>query len=350
MLAPVTHIIPLSKIRRARRLPIAGRVQVRLNQKVSATDVIAVSAMSGQHVLIDVRKALNITRGEDVDKLIERKVGEKLQKGDVVAQTGGLFSRVVRSPTEGVIVSIIGGQVMLELASSPIQLLAGIPGTVVELLPERGAVIESDGALLQGVWGNNRVDAGLLISLARSADEEIVRSRIDVSMRGAVILAGYCAQPEVFRAADELPLRGLILGSMSADLIPVANKVVFPVILLEGFGRLPINATAFNLLTSNEKRDTTLNAANWNSFTGERPEVVIPLPANGEIGAETDFFKAGQTVRIQGAPYQGIVGVLEQVRPGLTRMPNALRVPAADVRLENNEVIVAPLANLDVLE
>jgi hypothetical protein len=257
---------------------------------------------------------------------------------------------VVRSPTEGVIVSIIGGQVMLELASSPIQLLAGIPGTVVELLPERGAVIESDGALLQGVWGNNRVDAGLLISLARSADEEIVRSRIDVSMRGAVILAGYCAQPEVFRAADELPLRGLILGSMSADLIPVANKVVFPVILLEGFGRLPINATAFNLLTSNEKRDTTLNAANWNSFTGERPEVVIPLPANGEIGAETDFFKAGQTVRIQGAPYQGIVGVLEQVRPGLTRMPNALRVPAADVRLENNEVIVAPLANLDVLE
>jgi hypothetical protein len=50
-------------------------------------------------------------------------------------------------------------------------------------------IIQTTGALIQGVWGNGRVDYGLLQVLARSAEEEFRPDRIDVS-EGAVVMGG----------------------------------------------------------------------------------------------------------------------------------------------------------------
>jgi hypothetical protein len=350
MLAPVTHILALTTIRRVRKLPVSGRVLVRVGQKVNATDLIADAASSGQHYIMDVRRALGISRNEKVDHIIERKPGERIQKGDVIAGTSGLFSRVLRSPADGFVLMVGGGLILIETQTPPIELKAGFTGVVSEVLPERGIILEAEGALIQGVWGNNRVDQGVLLSLARTPDDEFVRARLDVSMRGAVILAGYCAQADALQAAADLPLRGLILGSMSADLIPVVNKLNFPVILLSGIGRIPIDSAAYKILTTNEKRDTSLNSMPWNPQTGDRPEVVIPLPSVGNVAPETDKFNQGQTVRIQGAPYNNFIGTLVQLKPGLSGLANGVRTPSALVQLENEEQVTVPLANLEVLE
>ena len=350
MLAPVTHILPVTHIQRTRRLPADGRVLVSTNQKVNTTDVIAESHQEGKHVLINVRRALGLPSTKDTESLIERKVGEKVQKGDVIATAGRFLPKVVRSPEDGEIVSINNGQVLLEVDSKVFQLKAGFSGNVIEVLPDRGAIIETHGALIQGIWGNKQIDQGLLLALAQTADEALNRDRLDVSMRGAVILCGYCADADVLKMANELPLRGLILGGMEAELIPLANTLFFPIIVLDGFGPCPVNSAAFKLLSTNEKRDICLNAAAWNLSSGERPEIVIPLPVEGNLPKETDEFKPDQEVRIQGAPYTGQIATLVRVRPWLTALPNGLRVPAADVRLESNEVVSIPHANLDVLE
>jgi len=350
MLAPVTHLLALTTIRRARRLPVPGRVLVKVGQKVNATDIIADAVSGGQHYIVDVRRALGISRNEKVDHLVERKPGERIQKGDVIASTSGLFSRVVRSPADGIVLMAGGGLVLIEAQTPPLELKAGFSGVVSEVLPERGIILEAEGALIQGVWGNNRVDQGVLLSLARTPDEEFVRSRLDVTMRGAVILAGYCLQADALQAAADLPLRGLILGSMSADLIPMVNKLSFPVILLAGFGRMPIDSAVYNILTTNEKRDTSINSIPWNPQTGDRPEVVIPLPSAGNVAPESDNFKPGQTVRIQGTPYNEFIGTLVQLKPGLSGLANGVRAPAALVQLEKEEQVIVPLANLEVLE
>jgi len=350
MLAPITHILPVTHIQRVRQLPTDGRVLVRSNQKVNTTDVIAEARQEGKHVLVNVRRALGLASTKDTESLIDRKVGEKVQKGDVIATYGKFLPKVVRSPEDGDIVAINNGQVLLEVDSKVFQLKAGFSGTVVEVLPDRGAIIETHGTLVQGIWGNNQIDQGMMLALAQTADEALKKERLDVSMRGAVLLCGYCADAEALKMANELPLRGLILGGIEAELISLASTLSFPLIVLDGFGPLAVNSAAFKLLSSNEKREICLNAAAWNLSSGERPEVIIPLPVEGTLPKETDEFKPDQEVRIQGAPYTGQIGILVRVRPWLTALPNGLRVPAADVRLESNEVVSIPLANLDVLE
>ena len=165
-------------------------------------------------------------------------------------------------------------------------------------------------ALIQGVWGNGRIDFGLLSLLARSAEDVLTADRLDVSLRGAVILAGYCADEEVLKSAGDLPLRGMILASMPSSLIPVAMKMQYPIIVLEGFGRIPMNAMAFKLLSTNERREAALNAEPWNRKNGARPEIVIGLPsaAGQSTAREVTEFKAGQTVRSVRAPQLGGIG------------------------------------------
>jgi hypothetical protein len=350
MLAPITHVLPATTIRRTRLLPSRGRVLVRTKQKVNANDIIAESRGEGKHIIINVRRSLGLNSIKEAEELIEHHIGDKIQKGDVIAQQGRIIHKVVRAPADGEIMAITNGQILLEMATPSSPLKAGYSGIVTEIIPELGAVIETNGALVQGIWGNNQVEQGLLMILARSSDEIITRDRLDASMRGSVIVAGHCANPEVLTMANEIPLRGMILGSMKSELIPLANSMDIPLIILDGFGQTPIDSAAYRLLTTNEKREVCLNATNWNHFSGERPEIIIPIPGEGRLPKETTEFKLNQLTRIQGAPFNGQVGTLVRIRPGLTTLPNGLHVPAADIHLENNEIVSIPLANLDVLE
>jgi hypothetical protein len=349
MITPVTHLLPLTHVRRDRMLPVKGHVLVGSGAHVNANDVVAEAYQPGQHIILDIRRMLNIRRIEDAHQQIRYKPGEKVEKGDILAQVNGLIPRVVRAPAEGKVKGIYRGQIILETPGSKIELIAGISGNVTEILPDRGLVIEADGALLQGVWGNGKTGVGMLVISATPLEDELTRATLDVSLRSAVVLAGHVAQADTLVAAGELPVRGLVLASMTADLIETAKKMDYPIILMEGFGRLPLNAAAVNLLTTNQKRDIILNGL-WDAERNEKPDLFIPLPAQGVQAPEYAEFETGKTVRVTVPPFAGQAATLIHVRPGLTAFANGLRVSAADVQLETNLIVTVPLANLNVLE
>lgn len=349
MIAPVTHILPIARVQRSRMLPGTGDVLVLPGDNVMATDTVAETYAPGAHVMLDVRRALGIRRAEEAQQLIDRKVGEQLEKGDIIAQVGGMLPRVVRAPADSVIVAIQKGQIYLELLSEKVELKAGLSGVVTQVLPEHGAVIEGNGALIQGVWGNHQVGLGMLVRQAETPDSELTRANLDVSLRSAVVLAGCLGKSDALTAAEELPVKGLILASMSSHLVQTAMKVSFPIILIEGFGRIPMNSKAFRLLAANEKQELSINS-NWDPMLGERPEIFIPLPTEGQPILDAAEFLPGKTVRIHSEPNAGSVGAIARVHPAQARLPNGLRAPGADIRLENGQVITIPLANLDVLE
>ena len=236
MNASVRHILPLTTIRRERVLPVPGKVVVRKGQKVGATDVVAEARLNPEHLLLDVARGLKLSE-EKADQAIQCKPGEKVAEGDVLAGPVGLAKRVVRATKNGRVILTGGGQILLEVENQPYEMKASIPGTIIELLEGRGAIVEATGALVQGVWGNGRIDFGLLHVLAISPDDVFTPDRLDVSLRGSIVLAGHCNSIEILKSASELPLRGMIFASIDIAIVSTAAKMRLPIVVIEGFAK-----------------------------------------------------------------------------------------------------------------
>lgn len=350
MLAPVHHITPLAAIERERLLPLPGQVLARLNQKVSPTDIVAEAVWARDHMFLDVARMLNLPAAI-ADRLIRCKVGDQLPAGAVIAVGRGLFPKTIRLARPGRVMAVGEGQVLIESGEIRMELRAGLSGTVVQIIPERGVVISASGALVQCVWGNGRIDSGVILNMAEQPDTVLTSQRLDVSMRGSIMVAGQVRDVETLRAAAELPLRGLILASMPPSLLPTAREMPYPIVLTDGFGALPMNSAAYRLITTNDKREVTLNAEAYDRYSGTRPEIIIPLPVSSEppVPRDVETFKSGQTVRLRQPLAAGLIGTIVALRPGLTIFPSGVRAAAAEVKLENGEQLPVPLANLEVV-
>jgi hypothetical protein len=346
----VTHILALTTIVRERLLPVSGQVVARLNQKVNAGDVVATGQMAREHALLDLARTFGISP-DAADKMVKCKVGDKLAEGTVVAQRGGILGREVKVPRDGKVVAVGGGQILMEVGETSIELRAGIPGTVIQIIPDRGVVVQTVGALVQGIWGNGRMDMGLLTSLLEKPDDVLTTAHLDVSLRGSVILGGTCRDADTLRAAADLPVRGLILASLPPALVPLAAQMRYPIVVVDALGVQPMDPVAYKLLTTNIKREVTLNAEVYDRYTGTRPEIIIPLPVTQEtpVPREMDTFAPGQQVRMRRAPHAGEIGTLSNLKPGLTTLPSGLRAPAGEVRLETGEQVLVPLINLEIV-
>lgn len=350
MIEPVTHILPLASISRRRVLPVAGNVLVRVGQGVQATDVIAEAVVAPQHISLNIERGLGVPR-DKIKDYMHREIGDAVPEGGVIASRKGLVSRLVRAPRPGTLVAIGGGQTLLQVSSPPFKLIAGIPGAVVSVEADYGAVIETRGVWVQGVWGNGLTAVGSLNVVAESPDHILKDTHLESDISGTIALAGHCSDPAVLERARANQLGGLILGSMAARLMPVAARMPYPIIVVEGFGSISFNQVAFGLLGDNEQRDTTLNAAQYNLDTGDRPEIVIPLPDAGEPPAPTApaQLETGAQVRVLRAPHKSKVGTVSQIPSGLHRFPNGLRHPAVQIEFGGQEKAVVPVANIEVI-
>ena len=350
MLAPVLHVLPLTTIVRERTLPVAGKVNAHMNQRVSPTDVIAEANFAREHVLLDVARTFGFS-ATAADKLIKVKEGDRLTEGGLIAEAGGLISRSIKAPRAGRVMLAGGGQVLMEVGDTRIELRAGLPGMVTQVIPERGVVIRTAGALIQGTWGNGRIDNGLMVSLIDKPDAVLTADRLDVSLRGSVILGGHVRDLEVLRAAAELPVRGLILSSIVSSLLQTAVQMRYPILVVDGFGAMPMNTAAYDLLTTNNKREATVNAEHFDRYNGNRPEVIIPLPVSAEPEEPNPYetFAVGQRVRMRRAPHAGMLGTIATLPAGLSTLPSGLRAPAGEVKLENGTSALVPLVNLEVV-
>ena len=350
MQAPVIHVNGLTSIVRERLLPVPGTVLARLNQKVSALDVVAQTSWAREHLLLDVTRILRVTSNV-ADRLITCNVGDRIAVGAVITAGKGLFSRRVRAPRDGRVVAVGGGKVLMEVGVTKVELRAGIPGTVVQVLPNHGVVIQTAGALIQGVWGNGRIASGTLVNLAEKPDGILTVGWLDVSLRGSIILAGIVNDVETLQAAAGLPVRGLILSSILPALIQKAMEMRYPILVTDGFGSLPMNCAAYKLLSTNARRDITVNAEIHDRYSGARPEVIIPLPISEIplIPREVETFAPGLQVRMRLSPALGMIGSIVALKSGLTRLPSGLQAPAAEVKLENGETVIVPLVNLEFM-
>ena len=86
MLAPMLHVLPLVTIVRERTLPVAGKVNAHVNQRVNPTDVIAEANYAREHVLFDVARTFGVPVNV-ADKMIKVNTGDRVMQGALVAES-----------------------------------------------------------------------------------------------------------------------------------------------------------------------------------------------------------------------------------------------------------------------
>jgi len=350
MLAPIVHVLPLITLHRERLLPVPGRVTANVDQKVTPLDVVGEAHYGQGHLLIDVALTFGI-QSEAAQRLIQIKAGEMVTKGEVIAQRISLVPQILRTPVNGRIILVGSGRILMEAGDGVFELRAAIPGRVTRQISDRGVEITFNGALVQAEWGNGQLGLGLLQPVVSKPDEELTVNKIDVSLRGSILLAGYCSDPAALQAASDLPVRGMVLGGISPALIPLAAQMQYPIVVVDGFGMKRMDSAAYLLLSTNARREVTINAEPFDRQTGVRPEILIPMPVTEDppLPRDGEEFSPGQPVRLTRAPNAGAIGTLATLLPGMTLVPSGLRVAAAEVKMDSGEQIVVPLANLEVL-
>ncbi len=346
----IRHIAGLGAIREARYLPRRGRVLVENGQTVHAGEIIAETLIGRKHVLLDARDLLSL--GEDVSKvklLCEER--QRVKAGTPLLQISGIPPRVLRAPQDGRVLLADGAQVLLEVAREPINLAAGLSGQVVEVQDGWGAVIQAEGAIVEGLWGNGRFETGSLVVVIEKPADILRPEDVDVSRRGTVVVGGSCQDAEVLKTAKDSPVRGLIVSSLNPELLPLAQRMPFPIMTTDGLGRRAMNSAAFKLLTTSADRIVTVFAQPFNRALGQTPKAVIELAGMSALPEleQVQQPAPGDKVLLTLEPYPGAVGVIHQILPRRKRLPNGVRTYVAQVNLENGERVHIPLANLELL-
>ncbi len=347
----VTHYQPLTTIRRERLLPLGGKILARKGQKVKSTDILAECDLTPQFIVVEYARGLGLSP-QDADEYVQVKVGMDVEQNDVIAGPVGLMKRLVRSPHPGRVVLIGDGQLLLRRKSDPFYLQAGFEGTVVELIADRGVILQTVGVLAQGVWGNGRTASGILVTVLEQPEEELTDKHFDQRTQNAIVLGSYVTKAAALEKAAAVPVRGLVLGGLEGSLVGMAEQMPYPILVLDGFGSYPMNPFAYPILATNERREAYINAEKWDTYQGKRPEIIIPLPLEDypTETRETAELSPGATVRICRSPFCGRVGKIERLLTGKVILPNGLSTQAAEVRLADNELVLSPFVNLEILE
>jgi hypothetical protein len=348
---PVAHVLPLTSIRRQRTLPVPGTITVHLNERVQPQDIIAEAEVAPQHKFIDVAQGLGLPVRE-VSRYLVRERGERVIKGDLIAGPAGFPRKSIKAPTDGRIAAITNGKVLFEFRKDPFVLTAGIPGEVVATDGMMSVTIETSGALIQGVWGNNRQDFGVMRIVGTGPRDRLLTDQLDIKLRGAVLVAGICDDPAPLHHAKELSVRGIILGGLAADMVPIALSMPYPIVVLDGFGSIPLNQAAFELINANRGRDAALDGRPMKAYDSHRPEVVIPLPVVNPTDMPEDLIplSPGTRVKVTRAPNASEIGIVEEVLDQVMSYPNGVLTKSARVNLEFTGSTFVPLANLEILQ
>ncbi len=352
---PTTHVTLLATLQRNRLLPLPGEVAVQENQRVEAGSVIARAVVAKQHRLIDVARQLGVSP-RHVDAFLVKHEGDTVKKDEPLASRRELFlPREVLSPVDGMVLAVGEGKALLALLEPPLEVRAGMPATVVKVLPDYGATIETTGALLEGVWGNGAEAFGVLRMLGSGLADALQPEMVDVELRHTIIAVGTLQDTAVFGKLAEIEARGLVIGSLRAELIAHVQKLPFPVLVVEGFGAQGFSSSAYTLLASNSGREAWINAQLWNRFKGLRPELIIPLPSPGQAPnppGNGQPLAVGLRVRVTRGLEVGRVGQVLTLGESARVTASGVRAQVAMVQFEETEEPAAsiPFANLEILE
>lgn len=345
----VARVRLVATIRRSRRLSVVGEVLTPVGLDVNAVQVVARSAELSGFQIIQASEHLKIVPEKLANYLLVE-AGTVVQKGTPLIRKPGLFgrSKIYRSPVNGYLNQIIDGCLVIQYTNEVTELRAGLPGRVVSIIPERGVVIEATGAVVQAIWDSGKDGYGRLVAVTQTPADGLPAGLAGGQVRATVLVAGIATDLAEMQALENEGVRGLIVGSLPAGLIPEVEKLAYPVFVTEGIGIIPMATPIFDLLRQSAGREVALLAASG----GPRPqpaEIVIPLPTSGRVETSQEALTIGATVRVIDLQGQVNVGKVLRLHQQPLKHKLGYSLPGAEVVLANGDTMYVPYPNMEIL-
>lgn len=371
---PGLKIVKDTVIRKERILPVSGDVLVKEGAFVSYDTIVARTFVPSDVFSVPLSLILGIDPSE-VSKVMLKKKGDPVEKGELIAVSKvffGLFKTEYRAEESGNIelVSEASGQLFIRKPNIPIDLTAFISGRVDEVIPTKGVVIKTQGALVQGIFGIGGERHGELITVA-GRDEVITPDYIDKGLKGKIIIGGSLITFEALQKSMEIGLSGIVSGGVKkkdfdriiGQEIGVAitgnENINTTFIVTEGCSKMKMAEHTYNILKSLDGKIASINGATQIRAGVIRPEIIVPqkeetinleIIKGSDEGEFSGIMDIGSRVRIIRRPYFGLIGHVVKMPIELMTIESESRVRVVEIRFEDGHTVTVPWANVELLE
>ena len=366
---PGLKVTARTLVKKQRRLPLPGETLVDKGHQVKGDDIVARTALPGNVQTVNVAGLLGVPP-EDVPSLMMKKSGDAVAKDEVMALSKGffgLFKSEVKAPVAGTVenISSITGQVILREPPEPVQVDAYIQGTVSEVIPREGVVVETEASFVQGIFGVGGEVRGVIRMIVDKPDVVVTAALIPDDCKGQVLIGGSLVKYDAIERAVKLGAKAIVVGGiedatlrsfLGYDIgvaITGSEKKGLTVVATEGFGEMRMAQRTFELLKSLVGKMASVNGATQIRAGVIRPEVIVPADTNlGEIKQSTaeGGLALGMPVRIIRQPNFGKIGKVTNLPVELQTIETEAKARVLEVELEDGTRVLLPRANVEIIE
>ena len=366
---PGLKVLKKTIFKKERILPLKGNVLVKSGDQLSPDTIVASTNLPGNVQMLKVSNILNIDP-KDVVEALQVKEGQEVKKGDIIAETSGIFGMFkssVESPVDGTIESISQstGRVVVREAPIPVEVDAYVSGVVDEVVENEGIVLKSNAAFIQGIFGIAGEKRGDLLLVSSGPGEELAADQITAEMKGKILIGGSFLSLEAYKKALSVQVAGIVVGGFNYyDLKAVlgynlgvaitgTEKLNTALIVTEGYGSIPMSESTFSLLKENDGKAASINGATQIRAGVIRPEIVIPIDSvNKEDDSKSkvpEGIQEGSIVRVIRSPNFGKIGKVISLPAELNKMESETMVRVAEIYIDGKNILI-PRANLEMVE
>lgn len=341
-----------------RHIPFGSTVKVKPGDQVAVDTIIAESFSSLGYRNIKVAQVIGVNPSS-LEKYITRKIGDRIYKGEILAEKKGslgIGKKIMTAPLDGIIKDIHknDGVVTIEYLPTQEKTASFIKGEVIKSDNPETMLIKSNVTQINGILGTGKERTGFIKVLVKP-DDFLLPHNLDISCHKAIIVGGAMISRATLEKALAIGVSAIITGGIHLkDLESLGAKkkiqedgkssdVGITVIVTEGYGRIPMGEDIWiTLFTLNGKLALV---------SGDEHKVIIPV----ENGKETQVMeikerelKTGDTVRILTEPAFGAVGKVANIKKEEETLPSGIKTRLVTIKIGKEDKQI-PFQNIEIL-
>lgn len=332
------------------RVPAGATILVDVGHRVEPAEVLATRRPPGGGLNIPVASRLRRSASEAAE-LLSVRPGQLVEAGEPIAADAD--GREVPAPQACLFLGYDRdeGSALVAPLGGTDPILGHVRGEVTSVEAD-GIEIRIGGARVAGVGGSGQAVHGELHVAVRDPAEELRASAIDVATTGRILVGGSRASAETLTRARAMGVAGMVLGGVLDKELRDFEATQqrrretgggsrdFAIVMLEGFGKVGLDAELFAWFRAQEGRLASLfgDSALLYVYDADPPPArrVLARPGDRVIAHRRPFAGAGgELLSLLDHPHATPAGVV--ARCGL-------------VRFDDGRTVIVPIANLEATE